>query len=143
MGDMAEYYLDQGILEELQDPDSNVIVRSDRRSSKKLKCQKCGKANLRWKKHTSGKWWLIEKDGAWHKCEEKKVKHKQSEAVILHLEITNCMECPYNYYSEYTDIGPSFGCDWYCAKMEDSAKHARNIEHSIRKGFPLRKKGKS
>jgi hypothetical protein len=31
-------------------------------------CRRCGKRKLVWGKNSSGKWWLIEADGSWHKC---------------------------------------------------------------------------
>ena len=36
---------------------------------------------------------------------------------LLHKVITCCAECPYSYYSEYTDVGFSFGFDYYCKNI--------------------------
>lgn len=35
---------------------------------KVVQCSKCGKVDLRWKQHPSGKWWLAEFTEGWHTC---------------------------------------------------------------------------
>lgn len=51
---------------------------------KPVVCNKCGKKNLRWRQHASGKYWMKELSGEWHKCSpevlqarEKREKSKQ------------------------------------------------------------------
>jgi len=34
----------------------------------------------------------------------------------IELEIRCCADCPYHAYSEWDDVGISFGFDYYCSK---------------------------
>jgi hypothetical protein len=63
MSDMADF------INDCQD-----VAYYPSRRPKTVTCSKCGLRRLRWKQHDTGKWWLADKEGNWHTCQQEENK---------------------------------------------------------------------